>query len=290
MEGLRMQLVGAYTITVPTGADILSSVIDDLLPDTCEELGKNDPTYVGLFLRAEAGEAKVGRYTRIGLVPFRMDFKDFANRLENAYRIALSKYEQSGEMSHPIDEYLANVIRIFPTTGYFRQLSPAEKHDGKGADDLLADILRPLMIRKFGNIRSLEIIASLKTPDENNVAIRNMLANLYDMSVGIYLIARNELDGVLFNPTLRSYIEVGKLDETLASRFNKQRLSELAITIYRSSIKSGSESIKRNLYNQISEICNAIRARPAREEIEHVSAIIFQALYDVGMILDVIPT
>ncbi len=290
MEGLRMQLVGAYTITVPTGADTLSAVIDDLLPDTCEELGKNDPTYVGLFLKAEAGEARVGRYTRIGLVPFRMDFKEFANRLENAYRIALSKYEQSGEMSHPIDEYLANVIRIFPTTGYFRQLSPAEKHDGKGADDLLADILRPLMIRKFGNIRSLEIIASLKTPNESNVAIRNMLANWYDMSGGIYLIAKDELDGVLFNPALRDYVEVGKLDETLASRFNKQSLSELAITIYRSSIKSGLENIKQSLQVQISEICNAIRARPPKEELENISTIIFQALYDVGMILGVIPT
>jgi hypothetical protein len=288
MESLRMQLVGAYTITVPTGANVIGAIVKDLLPDTCRELAESDQGYAGLFLKSEGEEVSVGRYTRIGVVPFRMDFKEFANRLENAYRSAVRKYEQSGGMQsrkHSMEEYVANVIRIFPTSAYFRQLTPFE---GKKAEDILANILRPLMIEKFGRIRTLQIIASLTAPDVERMSMRNTLANLYNSNSSIYLIAKNEFDGVLSSPTLTEFIRQKRLDETLIDQFNGQRLSDLAITIYRSSNMSGPDSIKQNLQKKISDMCRSMRARPADDEIQKVSVIIFEALYDVGMFLDVL--
>jgi len=114
------------------------------------------------------------------------------------------------------------------------------------------------------------------------------LANLYDSNSSIYLVAKNEFDGVLSNPTLTEYIQQKKLDASLIDQFNKQQLSDLAITIYRSSNMSGAESIKQNLQKKISEICRSMRAKPSDEEVQSVSVIVFEVLCDIGMFLDVL--
>src|SRR5207248_2064794 len=104
----------------------------------------------------------------------------------------------------------------------------------------------------------------------------------------IYLVAKDEFDGVLSNPTLTEYIQQKKLDANLIDQFNKQQLSDLAIAIYRSSNMSGPDIIKQNLQKKILEICRWMRARPSEEEVQRVSLIVFEALYDVGMFLDVL--
>lgn len=288
MESLKMQLVAAYAITIPTEADVITGVIDNLLPNICAEMAIRDPIYKEIFIKAETKETSIGRYTRIGVVPYNMGFNDFADRLRRAYRTAVSRYEESGKMGHEVEKYVANVIRIFPTSAYFKQLEPFENASGKGADDFLADLIRPLMLKKFGSVKSAEILASLKTSEEEEVAMRSVLAALYDTSSALYMIAQKEFDGVTSSPTLKEYIKLGKFDMDLASAFEEKRLSELAVTVYRSA-KGGTNqetAVKQNLTKRITQICDAIRARPATGEIDSVSTVVFQALYDIGMILD----
>jgi hypothetical protein len=288
MESLKMQLVAAYAITIPTEADVITGVIDNLLPDVCENMADHDLAYKDIFIKAETKETSIGRYTRIGVVPYNMGFNDFADRLRKAYRIAVSQYRMSGEMRHKVERYVANVIRIFPTSAYFKQLEPFESASGKGADDFLADLIRPLVLKKFGSVKSAEILASLKTSEEEKVAMRSVLAALYDTSSALYMIAQKEFDGVTSSPTLKEYIKLGKFDMDLASTFEESRLSELAMTVYRSA-KGGTNqeaAVKQNLTKRITQICDATRARPTAGEIDSVSAVVFQALYDIGMILD----
>lgn len=49
LESLKMQLVSAYTITIPTDADVISGIIDKRLLQACEDLAKDDP-FTKIFL------------------------------------------------------------------------------------------------------------------------------------------------------------------------------------------------------------------------------------------------
>ena len=290
MESLRMQLVAAYAITIPTEANVIRGVIDTILPDICANLAADDPIYRDIFIKAEATESSIGRYTRLGVVPYNMSFNDFADRLNTAYRIAVNRYKDSGKMEHDIEKYVANVIRIFPTSAYFRQLEPLDSSAKKGANDFLADLIRPLMLKKFGEVRSVQILASLKTSEEDRLAMRQVLANLYDTSSGLYMIAQKQLDGVIVSPTLKEYVKVGKFDIDLTLAFERQKLSEIASIVFSTS-KLGADqeaAIKRKLTLAMSKVSEALRARPEQNEIDNIALAIFQALYDIGMILNVI--
>jgi hypothetical protein len=81
IESLRMQLVTAYAITVPTPADVISGVIKPLLPKVCEELAANEPSYKDLFIEDEATQPKIGKYTRLGVVPYGMNFSTFSQKM-----------------------------------------------------------------------------------------------------------------------------------------------------------------------------------------------------------------
>jgi hypothetical protein len=289
MDSLRMQLVGAYAISIPTRADVLSAVIRDRLPEVVEELKSTDPRYVGLFLKSEGENTSFGNYVRVGVVPFRMEFRDFANLFENAYRIALNRYEQSGLMNkekHSPEDYVANVIRIFPTSAYFRQLAPIQ---GRKPEDILADILKPLMIEKFGDVKTLEIIASLSIPDEREVAMKSVMTDLYDNNANIYGIASDDLDAafaVSSSPSLADHIRSGLLDNDLKERFDTQHLSELAKMIHQSASSDLASSMGKTLRDHVADICKAIRAKPSEDDIERISSIIFEALNEIGMILN----
>jgi hypothetical protein len=290
MESLRMQLVGAYAITIPTRADVLSAIVRDRLPEVCEELQSTDSRYVGLFLRSEGENTDFGNYVRVGVVPFHMEFKDFANLFESAYRIALSRYEQSGFMDkgkHSIEDYVANVIRILPTSGYFRQLAPVE---GRKPEDILADILKPLMIEKFGDVKTLEIIASLRVPDVREVAMKNVMTDLYDNSTNIYGIASNDLETVFTiagSPNLADHVRKGLIDDDLKDKFASQSLSQVAKIVYQSTANSDLESsIRKTLRTYLAEICKEIRAKPSDDGIDRISSVIFEALGEIGMILN----
>lgn len=287
IESLKMQLIAAYAITFPTGADVIGSIIDNRLLDVIEDLSRENPIYNQILSRDDIREASIGRWTRVGVVPYNMTFSDFSEHLQRAYRIAVDQYEKSGMMHHKLEDYVANVLRIFPTKTYFKQLEPFEK--GPDSEDILADMLRPQILRKYGAIKTAEIMASLKTSVEEKIAMRSVLATLYDTSSALYMIAQKQFDGVLVSsPTLRDYITTGKFDSDLCSAFKQPQLSEFAMMIYRSAKGGGKgkEAINQKLEEEIKSICSAIRSRPSVGEVEGVSALVFTVLFDVGMILD----
>lgn len=278
IESLKMQLVGAYAITVPTHVDVLSSIIDRL-PEVCKELETTDPMYAGLFLPSEAEDKSFGSHTRIGLVPFRMDFTEFTRLFETAYRTIVRRRELANQLSYPAERYLANITRIFPTSAYFKQL--AVESENRGGDNPLTNILKSRMIEKFGGVRTLEVLASLKQTDKGRVAMRSMLANLYDETSRIYLIDRERFDGVLSGSKLGGYLREGNLDKDLLEKFGRKKLSELAVMVHRSG-----EPMLENLKKHVADICLEIRAGTHVDEIQAVSRIMFDALTDVGLILD----
>jgi hypothetical protein len=289
MESLRMQLVTAYAITVPTSADVISGIIEPLLPKVCDELAKKDASYEGLFIDDEATQPKIGKYTRLGVVPYGMSFSTFSQLIKHAYQIATDRFAEGGGMQkHKREDYLANIIRIFPTEAYFKQLEPSTEGKSKTAEEFLSELIEPILLRKFGEVRTAEILASLKTKEEDQVAMRGVLAKLYDTSGALYLISKDEFDGAVSSPSLGQYIRTGRFDADLARSFGKTKLSELATTIFRSAKRSQSEEeiVRKKLANSIEQIGYAIRARLSSGEIENTSKVAFAVLFDIGMILD----
>jgi hypothetical protein len=71
------------------------------------------------------------------------------------------------------------------------------------------------------------------------------------------------------------------LDGDLVEKFSKQKLSELAVMVHRTG-----QTVQENLQKHIADICHEIHAGTNESEIVDVSKIIFEALDDVGMILD----
>jgi hypothetical protein len=288
MESLRMQLVTAYAITVPTRADVISGVIEALLPKVCEELAANEPSYKDLFIEEEATQPKIGQYTRLGVVPYGMSFSTFSQKMRHAYRIATDRFSESGGMKHPKEDYVANIIRIFPTDAYFKQLEPSLEGMSKREEEFLAELIEPILLKKFGEVRTAEILASLKTKEEDQVAMRGVLAKLYDTSGALYLLSRDEFDGAVSSPSLVDYIREGKFDIELANYFNKSKLSDLATTVFRSAKndKKDEEAIRARVTKGVQQISASIHARPSSEEVQRTSNVTFRVLYDIGMILD----
>jgi hypothetical protein len=288
LESLKMQLVSAYAITFPTDADVISGIIDNLLLSVCEDFSNDDPIYRDIFIKAEIQEASIGKATRVGVVPYGMSFNDFSNYLQIAYKEAVTRYKESGNMRHDIDKYVANIVRIFPTATYFKKLEPVKESDEKEAGDSLAIMLRPLILRKFGAIRSAEILASLRTNVEEKIAMRSVLASLYDSSSALYLIAQKQFDVIISSPTLREYIKSGQFDGHLLHALESSSLSDLAVAMYRGA-KEGvkqKEALKLRLKDKTEKTCNAIHSRPTEAEIQAVSELIFGILFDIGMVLD----
>ena len=287
MESLRMQLVTAYAITVPTRADVISGVIENRLPNVCQELTKTEPDYKDLFIEIEANQPKIGMYTRLGVVPFKMTFNEFSEKFRRAYRIAVQQYSDTGSMPKPLEEYVANVIRIFPTDAYFKQLEPPSSAKSKSAEDLLTALIEPIMLTKFGEVKTAEILASLHAVEEDQVAMRAVLAALYDTEGALYLISKDLYDAVLVSPTLTELVVNGRFDSDLADSFGKKSLSDLALTIYGTAQVSNEDrsSIQSKLTKSIEQIRTLTRAHANHTEIQGISRVTFQSLYDVGMIL-----
>ena len=288
IESLKMQLVSAYAITFPSDADVISGIIDNLLLDVCEELAKDDPIYKDIFIKAEIQEVSIGKATRVGVVPYGMSFSDFSNRLQTAYIKAVSRYQESGNMRHEIEKYVSNIVRIFPTSTYFKKLEPVKETNELESEGSLANLLKPLIFKKFGARRSLEILASLKTSVQERIAVRNILASLYDSSSALYLIAQQQFDTIISSPTLKDYIKSGQFDGHLLRALDSHKLSELAIATYRTA-KEGDkpkEAVLQKLQEKVRLTCSTIHSRPSDTEVQAVSTVVFGILFDVGMILD----
>lgn len=287
MESLRMQLVIAYAITLPTSAKVIGGVLEERLPAVCDEIAGTDPSFKDLFTKMEATQHPLGVYTRLGVVPFRMPFSDFSEKLKRAYQIAVQRYSDTGDMTKPMEEYIANVIRIFPTDAYFKQLEPFSPSQTKNPEDYLSDLIRPVMLSKFGEIRTAEILASLNTEEEGQVAMRAILTTLYDTKGALYLISRERYDNGIESPAIREHVTNGSFESNLAESFGKKTLSSLALTIYNLAKTSDEdkESTRLKLRGKIESIRTLTRPHAPQKGIDEISRITFENLYDIGMIL-----
>jgi hypothetical protein len=285
LESLRMQLVSAYMITNPSSGDVITGVIDDCLNDACEEL-----SYQGFLLLSDQS---FGRGTRVGIVPFRMDFTKFSSKFEKAFKLAVEKHFDP-EGKHKIQDYSGNLIRIFPSDAYFRRIDYAapqisdDMDETNLPDDHPVKIVRKLVLKHFGPIHNLELLASLKSPEDKTLAMKSLLHTFFDANSTIYLMAEQQVNGLIAGSRFIEYIKSGKLDQDLVSEFGCATRSQLALTIYKAAGKDGQRTtvIKQKMAEELVKIIRQDGSRLNDDVINGLGSTIFQVLYDIGLVLN----
>jgi hypothetical protein len=283
LESLRMQLINAYMITNPSVGAVITGVIDTQMSKACEELAKDNPIYKNLLLLSD--DASLGKGTRIGIVPFQMDFDDFSKYFETAFHLALEKHRISD--SRPLEEFSGNVIRMFPSDAYFKRVEGKPQGKDKLSHNHPVQIIRRLVLKYYGQIENLELIASLSGNAENKIAMRSLLTTFFDTDTRIYLMAENQLNGIVGNSQFIDYLKEGSFDQELWSSFNCKTRSQLAITIYDSSGGDGikAKTVRENIKIQVTRIAKQSGARLNSQQISDISSTVYQVLYDIGAVL-----
>ena len=300
MDSLNMQLVSAYMITSKGGYNekVISQVIDTYLPEALESIREQRGLtgYNKLLLKPTDDSLKtiMGRSVRVGLVPFRMPFEDFAAFFREAYEQAVENFlvvdNQNGEVGK--GTYSANLIRIFPSNRFFKQLgrgtiSLEEIHE----DDPIYAI-RTIMSENFSRSQMLEIVATLRNRGEENLAMHKMMVTLLDRSVSLYQIIRKKLQekGLIYrvrNSKLNDLLNNKTIDIRLQEIYGKSGLSTLSVYIYKTLLERETESYKM-FETEFEEIVGDILHEEHLSDTETtkmVAIIILHRLVELGRLL-----
>jgi len=286
LESLQMNLVKAYVVTNPSPADVITGVIMQQMPKVCSDLAEGklgkDPRYKNFLLTSER---PFGKATRIGIVPFGMEFKEFSELFERAFQTAVEKNVREGAKHAPKD-YAGNVIRIFPSSAYFKRVEGLPQASSTPDEDDPIIIITDLVRKHYKHIEKFELMASLHGDPDKTIAMKQLLTASIDESTTLYLMAEEQfapIGGSKFYDDLRS----GRVDQDLIASFGKTTRSELALAVFRAAghDAKNAEMVKRKIAESIAAFAKNSRARLGDDDMVLVSNVAFQVLSDTGFLL-----
>jgi hypothetical protein len=288
LESLNMQLVAAYMITSSSLEAIFTDVVDRYLPRVCEELAKNDSGYSQLLILAK--KTSGGKSTRLGIVPFGMDFEEFSKRFDNVFRQAV--HQLLANRNHPLEEaesFSANVLRVYPSDVFFKRVEGIIALGGTISEDHPVNVVRNLVIDRYGPVQNLELIASLRRGESKTIVMRSVLKTLFDTRTSIYMIAKSQLQPLLGASKIVDMLESGQFDRELLGEYGYETFTGLAVDMYRNHSR-GTDAIRSDLRQRLRENIESITkrggARPEADQITGIEEATFAALFNVGAVLE----
>lgn len=283
LESLRMQLVNAYVITNPSGADVITGIIDTELPAVCNELAVGEKKYENFLM---ISDKLIGRGTRVGIVPFNSDFESFGRDFDRIFNLATDRH-RSSTSPHTAEEYYGNIIRIFPAESYFHSFGATSAIDGDLPSDHPVHIIRQLVLEHYGTVENLELIASLQGDSDKTLAMKSVVSVFYDTIGSLYLTSEARFKGILANSKVLDHVKSGELDHELMTHFDCASRSGLALTVYKSvnSTSANASPVRENLCSKVSDWIRQIGGRIGQDSIDRLCDLILDLLYDMGMIL-----
>ncbi len=299
IDSLNMQLVSAYIITSKGQKDesVITQVVDKYLPTAFVAIKEQKQLtgYDKLLLKPLDDSLKtvMGKSVRVGVVPFRMKFEDFASLFRDAYEIAVDNYlTHNPKESEDVSTHKANLIRIFPSNRFFKQLGKiAISIDEIHKDDPI-NAIKSIMTDNFSRSQMLEIVATLKNRGEGQLAMHKMMVALLDDNVSLFQIIRRklkerELYDKVRNSKLYDLFNNKSIDNKLQVVFDKSGLSTLSIYLYRTVTDIGSElrsEFVRDFEEKVKEITRGERI-PHTQTVKEVADVILQRLIELGKLL-----
>lgn len=288
LESLRRQLISAYMITKLGAADVITGIIDEELPKACKELAKKDPIYDHFLLLSED---TIGPGIRVGIVPFQMDFTTFSKNFERVFQLAVANHSVTGSAHQP-SEFFSNVVRFFPSDAFFKRVEGGGHASTELPSDHPAEIIRKLLLRHYGEVENLELIASVSGQSENSIALKSLLTTFFDTDTSIYLMAQKQLDVILGGSQFREYVESTRLDDGLCTSFKCSTRTSLATTICDLSGQLGGNNsiVQQRLRGEIERMADQSGARLNDEKVKQISEVVYQVLLDIGTVLRGFPS
>ena len=286
---LNSSSINAYIITVNNRSPVITGVIDGITEEEIkiyaeeptERLPNGHLSSDQLFLLSEDRVAG-GYYTRVGIVPLGMSFKDFSEQFE----VVLFKAKEAYIKNNPEDkgkDYSVRLTRVIPSElASKRVIDP--NGELKHAD--LYEAIKELMLKNF-LLDSVEFAISFSGEDVN-VKVKEMWTTAIDSSASIYKMVRSELAPIIKKyQNLELIIEDKVIEKGLKALYKLDRLSSLAIAINSSKeeySKAGC-TFAVEFTGQISQILSAQGCKVETQDLEIISSNILSKLVKHGKVL-----
>jgi len=278
---LKLQVVSAYLVTTPSRKPVIGQIIDELMPQVCEELAKSDPSYRNMLML----ERGAGNYTRIGIVPIGESFEHFNVRFTEVFHTTVLRYCERNPGENPAD-FSANLIRIFPVDATFKIMIGDPSVDE--TTDHPALRIRDLFLSRLTNEENLALVAASRVDDPERVALMNVIINLFDGYTSLWSLLESRISPIVGSRRqLREAFENRVFDKQFLQRFGSNTMTGLTIKIYAiSQNPKGEREVKGQIRTQVTDMLRSLESRMSESEKETLADEIFGRLYNIGLILN----
>lgn len=271
IRALNNQIISAYILTTSSSEKVLSEIIDKRIVENL--------SYDKLIIIFEGNS---GRYTRLGLVPFEMDFDTFSRRFESIFNQEVQNFRDS-DPRKKTEAFSINVIRVFPSDDYFKQVGGSDSDD----ENPIVQIRR-MILQKYGHIQTLQLLATVDEKQNKTLALRHVIANLMSES-SIYLLSQDKIDSITQNKEIIKILNSKQFSWALAKSFNCIGILELSNKIHKL-YQLANDSEKANTAREFTDtFVNLVRESvqySRTKDVEIISKIVLDSLLEVGAVMD----
>ena len=281
LELLRMQVISAYLITIPSTKPVIGEILSDLMPRIAIEYASKRVEFKNMLMMEKGG----GRYTRIGIVPIGQSFENFSRGFNELFHEAVYRYCKSHTGEDPTD-FSANLIRIFPIEASFKVVKGAAV-EGPNVNNP-ASTIRNLFLDNLSNETNLALVATARANDPEKVALKHVVIDLFDQFATLWSILEPNISTIIGNrKSLETLIKDPEFDKEFLSAFDSSTITKLAEKIYLlSTIQKHKQDTKAIIQKQVVTAVKKSNSRMSQNEQDTLSNEIFEKLNSIGMILN----
>ncbi|MEP0826683.1 MAG: hypothetical protein HRF40_14495 [Nitrososphaera sp.] len=228
---IQSNLVQAYLISSKSQGSNLKEIIDTRMRAMCDERLSTEPELKDFLLMDPS--ISVGKYTRVGVVPFSMDFDDFSRKFHALFEEAVDKYieEQnaSGGTAYKKSDFSVNIFRIMVSPTTFKTVRLGESEMVEDPVKMVGRIIED----RFSVEDKFVLHSTSKSAEERIVLLKGVVNQMLNMQGSFYRMITKWI-GVTVED--KEKLEQLMLSKTFDKKFLKLTGSEnknaLAISTY----------------------------------------------------------
>jgi hypothetical protein len=286
LYAIDAQLIQAYMVSTKSGQPILGDIIVRMRK-ICSPDSSN-LTYKGLLLFTDE-KTSGGVYTRIGVVPSRLDFEEFSKLFDDVFKVAVQEHiRDNGLKPEEAESFSANVFRLFASPLAFKLITGTPKK----AEEI--DAVHPIrqikevIIKQMGFIDNLTLVASSKSEKDRTIIVKKIMTNLFDSKGNLLTMIKVRVAEIIAkHDKLKEIMQNRELfDRLLMMKFGCNSFSSLAHTVYKTTVSIGDRTKAIDQMSRyIDEIAQSQRVHLKPDELQRIGASIHGILDNIGKVL-----
>jgi hypothetical protein len=281
---LNSSSIIAYIITTNNRSPVMTGVIDGIAEGTIKvnidgfaEYSSSDD-----IILLSKDKVVGGYYTRVGIVPLGMSFKEFSDRFEAMLFKAKAEYIK-GHSGDADKDYSVRLTRVIPSELASKRIIDP---NGELKHPDLYEAIKELMLENF-LLDSVEFAISF-SGEEVGVKVKEMWTAAIDSSASIYKMIKSELAPITKKyEKLEFILEEKAVEKGLKVLYKREKLSSLAIAINNSKeeYSKAGHAFAGEFIGQISQILREQGCIIETQDLEIISNSILSKLVKHGKVL-----